>query len=301
MKVVVLIVTYNPKKWIDSCFLSLRNSSIPLEIIVIDNGSTDGSQEIILKNYPEVDFIQSNENLGFGKANNIGIEKAYNLGADYFFLLNQDAWVDIETIEKLAKSNNEYPEYGILSPIHMNGKGTELDFGFKRAVSNINFKNENNEYSKPVEVLFVNAAIWLMSRKCIEIVGGFSPVFFHYSEDDNYVQRLNYHGFKIGILPGVKGCHDREFRGENVFFSNLYQVFERDIIMTLSNPILNISYFKILVANTLGLVFNILKQNSERDKNRIYLKALLNINRKKILLNRKLSRKLSNAFLNLKP
>jgi GT2 family glycosyltransferase len=62
------------------------------------------------------------------------------------------------------------------------------------------------------EVPFVNAAGWLLSKKCLETVGGFDPVFFHYGEDDNYCQRVLFHGLKIGVTPQTFLKHDRETR-----------------------------------------------------------------------------------------
>lgn len=90
-KVYVIIATYNGKKWINSCFSSIYNSTVPLNTIVVDNGSTDGTQNIIREQFPKVNIIQSKTNIGFGQANNLGIKKAYDSGADYIFLLNQDA------------------------------------------------------------------------------------------------------------------------------------------------------------------------------------------------------------------
>ncbi|WP_050020515.1 glycosyltransferase family 2 protein [Chryseobacterium sp. P1-3] len=57
----VIIVTYNAMKWAEKCFTSLRHSSVPVKSIVIDNGSTDGTQEYVKTHFPEVDFIQSPE------------------------------------------------------------------------------------------------------------------------------------------------------------------------------------------------------------------------------------------------
>jgi len=92
MKVSVIIVSYNFEQWIDRCLGSLRRSTSPISVIVVDNGSKDKTTQIIEKNYPEVHLIKTGANLGFGKANNIGIRYAMEQGADYFFLLNQDAW-----------------------------------------------------------------------------------------------------------------------------------------------------------------------------------------------------------------
>lgn len=240
--VYIVIVTYNPKIWIDKCFSSLRKSTIPLKIIVIDNGSIDGSQALIQEKYPEVEFIDAKQNLGFGKGNNIGIKKAYDAGADYIFLLNQDAWIENNTIQKLIEVANQNPEYGIISPMHLNGNGSTLDNNFsfyiatglsKSLFSDMYLNTYDNKiYSQK----FVNAAAWLMTRKCIENVGGFSPSFFHYSEDDNYCQRVLYHGFKIGVVPMAKIYHDRDSKNKGVYFTDFELNFKREMITELSNP-----------------------------------------------------------------
>lgn len=242
MNIYVVIVTYNPKKWIDKCLASLRESSIPLITIVIDNGSTDGSQDIIKEKYPEIDFIESHENLGFGRANNIGIKRAYDVGADYVFLMNQDVWIEDDTLEKLIASAIQNREYGIISPMHLNGKGDALDYNFSYYASTVYCENLFsdiffNRYENKIYFLkFVNAAAWLISRKCIENVGGFNPSFFHYGEDDNYCQRVLHHGFKIGILPTSKIYHDRENRAKNTYLSDYKKVYQRKLISEFSNP-----------------------------------------------------------------
>jgi len=220
MKVYSIIVTYNgmQRSWIQKCFDSLLSSSVATEIIAIDNGSTDGSIEFIQKNYPQIKLIVANENLGFAKANNVGIKYALEQGADYFFLLNQDAWVEKDTIEKLIKAFEQMPDAGIVSPIHLNGSKTNLDCGFANYMVNNNTPNFISDlyFNRPqqfYETQFVNAAAWLLSRKCIEKVGGFdTSVFYHYGEDDNYCQRVIYHGFKIYIATTTAICHDREER-----------------------------------------------------------------------------------------
>ena len=133
-KIYFIIITYNAMKWAERCFSSLRKSSVPVNCIVVDNGSTDGTQEYIKTLFPEVDFIQSEENLGFGKANNIGIEKAYKAGAEFFYLMNQDAWIFENSVEELLKVYDNYPdkdEIGILSPMHLDGSEKMFDKHFE--------------------------------------------------------------------------------------------------------------------------------------------------------------------------
>ncbi len=215
-KIYFIIVTYNAMKWAEKCFTSLRQSSVPVHCIVVDNGSTDGTQEYITTYFPEVEFIQSIENLGFGKANNIGIEKAYSRGADFFYLMNQDAWIYEDSLEKLLEVYHSFPdkkEIGILSPMHMDGTEKKLDIfldkyiahNFEtRLISDLYFQSLKPFY----EVKFINAAHWLLPKDTIETVGGFNPYFFHYGEDGEYVNRILFHGKKTFLVPGSKVVHD---------------------------------------------------------------------------------------------
>lgn len=213
----VIIVTYNAMKWAERCFSSLRTSSVPVKCIVIDNGSTDGTQEYIKKYFPEVDFTQSPQNLGFGKANNAGIEKAYKEGADFFYLMNQDAWIYPESFQKLLEVYNAYPDknqLGILSPIHMDGSEKKLDIFFERYLARNTPDNRifsdsfNNSLKDYYEIDFVNAAHWLLPKATIEEIGGFNPYFFHYSEDYEYVQRISFFRKKIIVCPLSRVVHD---------------------------------------------------------------------------------------------
>ncbi|MCE3075434.1 glycosyltransferase family 2 protein [Chryseobacterium gwangjuense] len=216
-KVSVIIVTYNAIKWAEKCFSSLNSSSVPVTCIVIDNGSTDGTQHFIQNQFPEIDFIQSEKNLGFGKANNIGIEKAYKNGTDFFYLMNQDAWIYPDSLEKLLKAYEKYPdqkEIGILSPMHLDGSEQLLDifldkyiahnFEKTRLISDLYFQKLKPFY----QMSFINAAHWLIPRGTIETVGGFNPYFFHYGEDIEYVNRVHFHQKKILLVPGSKVVHD---------------------------------------------------------------------------------------------
>lgn len=208
-----IVVTYNAEKWIEQCLDSVIGSSIDCSIVVIDNQSADHTSEIIKSRYPSVRLIQNNENMGFGKANNMAIKLAYHEGADYVFLLNQDAWVKAETIGQLVQKHRQHPEYGILSPLHL-FNAEQLDRKFKSylGVSRGNeiIKNPASGEDSIIQVRFVNAAMWLMSRRCIETVGLFAPIFYQYGEDLNYAHRCKFHNIKIGIYPKAIGFHERE-------------------------------------------------------------------------------------------
>lgn len=203
-KVVVIIVTYNGSKWLNKCLQSLAQSIVPVSVIAIDNASTDDSVAI-LRQFPFVEVIQSETNLGFGKANNIGIQKALEQNFDYCFLLNQDTWIEPNTLQNLVTVALENEKFGIISPMHFSPDETSLDTNFE-----MYWKRRTNSISENIdEVPFVNAAAWLLSRELIEKVGYFEPMFNHYGEDRNYADRVRFHGFKTVIVKNSKIYHDR--------------------------------------------------------------------------------------------
>lgn len=224
VNVKIIIVTYNGMQWLARCL----SSCIGYDVIVVDNASTDETITFIKENFPNIKLIRQNSNLGFGQANNIGLSIALKECVDYVFLLNQDAYLQPGTINDLIEADKKNNIFGILSPIHLNGDGGKLDLNF----SNYIRPNESlfcdalkSDFSKPIyEVPFINAAAWLLPRITLETVGGFDPIFHHYGEDDNYCQRLLYHGLKIGIVPNCYIYHDREFRPINEKLNNKYNL-----------------------------------------------------------------------------
>lgn len=210
MKVLVIIVSYNFEPWLERCLGSLRHSFYPVDTVVIDNGSTDQTIQRIRKDYPEIRLLPQNKNLGFGRANNIGMQIALTEGYDFVFLLNQDAWIDSNTIGKLVELSQSHPQYGILSPVHLTGKGDKPDpgFGYYAQIQQLDQLSDKNILPIP----FANAALWMIPVSVLKKVGGFSPLFYHYGEDKDFVNRLTYHDYQVGYSPRVFGNHDREYR-----------------------------------------------------------------------------------------
>lgn len=245
-KIFVIIVTYNGMKWIDKCLHSLTKSTIPLIPIIIDNNSTDETVEYIYSHFPEIHLINTGENLGFGKANNVGIKYALEHNADGVFLLNQDAYIFPDTIEKLLPFMDSY---GIVSPIHLDGGGTRLDRGFINTLRMspnmlplliedllLNRKCQSRIY----EVPFINAAAWLLSKETLNKIGGFDPIFFHYGEDENYCHRILFHQMKVGFVSSSFVCHDRN---QNTLSSVFLQKQNERFILVECMNILSEPYF----------------------------------------------------------
>jgi len=211
----VIIVTYKGHRWYDQCFNSLRQSTLRVQTIVVDNASNDGTVEFIKENYPEIHLIESKENLGFGRANNIAMRYALDNGCDYVFLLNQDAWVEPDTFEKLVDIAERHLDYGIVAPLQVDKEKTKVLYGLvdfltypgkmnHQMISDLLLGKEEEIYA----VGEVNAAAWLLPRKTLETIGGFDPIFLHYGEDWNYLSRVLYHKLKVGITPHIKVVHD---------------------------------------------------------------------------------------------
>jgi GT2 family glycosyltransferase len=185
-----------------------------LDVYIVDNGSTDGTQDFIKRNYPDCIFCQSERNLGFGAANNLGLNYAIKNNYDYVYLLNQDAWIFEDTIPCLIAASEKNPLFGILSPIQMAGNEKTIEGGFRGIctpdiISAYEHKDKN---TKVYDVKFVMAAHWFIPVSVVKEIGGFSPTFFHYGEDNNYVDRIVFHGYSVGIVPTCCAVHDRELR-----------------------------------------------------------------------------------------
>lgn len=245
----VVIVTYNAEKWIDKCFSPFIYKPKNWEIIVIDNGSKDNTINILKEKYSFVNIVEEKENLGFGKANNIGMKMALEDNVKHVLLLNQDAWISVENIRKLIDLQDCYEEYYVISPMHYDAEGEELDFGFKKYIKRNSFLyrdiQENKVFKNLYSIEYCNAAIWLLSRKTLQEIGGFSPSFYHCGEDDNYIERIFYYNKRIGVAPHIKAFHDRKDRSKNDEFEQdtknfLYRNF---ILKFLSNP--KIAFFEL--------------------------------------------------------
>ncbi len=243
MTLFVIIVTYNGRQvpyWYDNCFTSLRESTIPVQTIVIDNASTDDTVAYIQEYFPEVILIESDKNLGFGQANNIGMRYALEHDADYVFLLNQDAWVEKDTLEKMVQIAEKNPEYGILAPMNLNKEKDEVLGGFMRLfideknIDAVTFANDMyfNRLNDVYPAKVINASAWLMPRNTLETIGGFDPIYFYCGEDDNYLQRMEYHNRKVGICPHAFIVHDADVKTpEAQALRKIAKVNERLILM----------------------------------------------------------------------
>ncbi|HEY9106418.1 MAG TPA: glycosyltransferase family 2 protein [Roseateles sp.] len=214
MKVFVVIVTFNGAPWIRGALKSLRESLHPCVAIVVDNASGDGTAVIARQEFPEAVVIDSGANLGFGRGNNIGIAHALAQGAEAIFLLNQDAYVTPQAIGQMVEFLAAHPEFDIVSPLHCSPDLSRVDPNTQRAylqryapdyLSDACLGRLRSHYP----IRGINAAAWMLRVQVFLRAGGFDPLFFMYGEDDDLIDRFDYHGLRTALLPDSRIVHLR--------------------------------------------------------------------------------------------
>lgn len=253
MKVFVIIVTYNAlhRGWIDHCMASLAASTVPVAPVIIDNGSTDGTRDYVPVHFPDAVWLPQDKNLGFGQANNKGIRYALEQDADYVLLLNQDATIAPDSVAHMTEAcaGNR-----LVSPLQLNGDGTRLDFIFKEKLLLTRSSLFDDIFAgQPIQEAYVggdySAACWMLPTRIIREIGGFNPIFFHYGEDDNYLHRLQYHGFEVALAAKARMFHDREMHGNQAAFNK--NAYRREMLCEACD--INISLLKFIWKSCLRL------------------------------------------------
>ena len=116
-RVSVIVLNWNGRDDTLACIESLRSIDYPdHEVMVVDNGSSDGSVDALRTRFPELEIVETGQNLGFAEGNNVGIRRALARGADYVFLLNNDTVVDPFLLRRLVEAAERCPEGGIFTP-----------------------------------------------------------------------------------------------------------------------------------------------------------------------------------------
>ena len=237
MDLSIIIVNYNVKEFLQNLLTSLFKAvqHLSTEIIVVDNGSDDGSVELLREKFPQVTLIANKENLGFSKANNLGLKIAKG---KFLLLLNPDTIVQEDTFEKLIKFFNQNQDAGIAGCKILNPDGT-LQLACRRSFPgpwtsfckvsglsallpssklfaryNLTFKDENRSY----EVDAVSGSFMMLRREVYEKIGGLDEQFFMYGEDLDWCYRVQKAGWKVYYVHDTTIIH---YKGESTKRSNL--------------------------------------------------------------------------------
>jgi N-acetylglucosaminyl-diphospho-decaprenol L-rhamnosyltransferase len=217
-EVSVVVVTFDAMPWIERCLESVRGH----ETIVVDHGSTDGTLELVRSRFPDVRVVEQ-ENRGMGGGNNAGMRLA---SGRYFLLLNSDAWVVGDAIERLAAFADEYPDAAVVGPRLLNQDGslqrsarafptlwrltTEYLFLRKlaprsRALNTFYEGGFDHDQVREVDWLF--GACLLIRRDAADEVGLFDEDFFMFSEETDWCYRFRQAGWAVYFLPAAEVVH----------------------------------------------------------------------------------------------
>ncbi len=193
-----------------------------IQAIVVDNGSFDGSAKLVATRFPWVEFLQLNENLGFGRANNIAFERVQ---APMVLFLNPDAELRPGAVDLMVSRLQDLPRAGVIGPTILNPDGSFQHTCFRRLPMALNRALESDIFyrfrSTPVldgqwrlpalsaamEAECLSGACMLVRSEMFRAVKGFSPEFFMYGEDVDFCFKVRALGWRIYFVPEAVVIH----------------------------------------------------------------------------------------------
>ncbi len=212
----IIIVNYNSRQMLCDCLASVYKytADIRFEIIVVDNASTDGSEQCVRSSFPQVRWVDSGGNIGFGRANNLGAERAEG---KYLFLLNADTLL----LNNAVKLFFDYAEarqgerLGVLG-CHLcdkEGKPNNSAGDFPTPLSEIGYLlgkaglAKARESAGAADVGYVIGADMFVRRDVFHELGGFDPHFFMYYEETDLQYRMAQRGYLRRLIDGPRIVH----------------------------------------------------------------------------------------------
>lgn len=213
MTVSIIIINWNGGEIFRNCLKSLKKLKFrDFELIIVDNGSTDGTQKLAT--------IQNDNNLGFAGGNNQGYQRAHG---KYIWLLNNDTLVKPETLTKLVEYLEQNPEVAVIQPkIRIMDKPELLDnagsfltlSGFLEHWGYL--QKDGLEYDKNRDIFSAKGACMLIRRRVIEKVGLFDPDFGSYFEESDFCWRVWLAGYKVQYCPTTEISHKVGFTSKRM-------------------------------------------------------------------------------------
>lgn len=217
--VLVVIVNFNGRSLLDEHLQSILDSDYPrLDVVVVDNASSDDSIEYLKANFPGVKIVRLDRNYGFGKANNAAFAKYPQY--EYYALVNNDMSVSSDWLKKLVSVAEEDSDVAAVGPkilyskkrngnYLINSAGMALD-KYYRGVDRFCGKVNNSKYNALEEVDAVTGGAVLLRAEAIKEVGGFDERMFFYYEDVDLSLRLRKAGWKIMYNGEAEVFHDHQ-------------------------------------------------------------------------------------------
>ena len=212
-KIAVVVPNWNGKDKLKACLDSLRAQTRPHQLIVVENGSTDGSLEYLREHYPDAFLVINASNLGFAGGVNSGIKVAMEQGCDYVALFNNDAVAEPDWLERLAESLESNDKTGAATCKLLSADGQKIDStGDYYTVWGLPYPRGRGEtdidkYDEQTDIFAASGGASLYRVKMLEEIGLFDEDFFAYYEDVDLCFRAQLAGWKVAYVPGSVAYH----------------------------------------------------------------------------------------------
>jgi GT2 family glycosyltransferase len=215
-KVFVLILSYNGKRWLEECLPSVLAMDYPnFEIVVIDNGSSDGTEEYLQIKFPQVEITRINQNIGYARGFDAGLEFAAARGAEFFLVMNNDTVIDRSALMSLVETAIFKDQAGFVTgkvyfydhPDVLQTVGKLED----QILWNGNYigwgEKDTGQYEVTTERVWIDDVYTLVNRKMYDEIGGYDPQFFLQCEEWDWQIRAKKKGWRIYYTPSAKLWH----------------------------------------------------------------------------------------------
>ena len=213
IKVSIIVVNFNGRNDTLECLESLYKIDYPrYEVVVVDNGSTDGSVEAVKLKFPKAVIIENKENLGFAAGNNRGISCALRNGAGFIMLLNNDACVAQETVSALVAAMQGNANIGAAGPLIMHWGTNERVWSCGQRIDWLKgickqFKENHYGDTEVFDVDALSGCAMMLKASILPECGLFDERLFLYGEDTDVCLRIKKKGFRLLCVPAAKVWH----------------------------------------------------------------------------------------------
>jgi len=216
--VAVVVLTWNQCGLTLDCLDSLARLDYPaarLQIVVVDNGSTDGTVQVIAERHPGVMVLENGQNLGFAQGNNVGIRHVLQAGPDYLLLLNNDTVVDPPMLRELLAASESDPAIGVVGPKMLYFDRPDLVWCAGNAIdwrTGVATRLGADQADDPLDQTprdadYITACAICLRRQVIEQIGLLDPRFFIYYEEADWCVRARAAGWRIVYVPRARLWH----------------------------------------------------------------------------------------------
>lgn len=270
-RVSVIVLNWNGRKWLKDCLSSILNQSLDeeFEVLLVDNGSTDGSVKYVRRNFPQVKVIELDRNYGFAEGNNRGVKFA---NGKYLVFVNMDTKAEDGWLINLVKAADDHPEYQILCSIQVPSQR-------RNRIRTLNAFGDAmpSPYESELAItdsIFASGACFLIRRKWLCKLGYlFDPFYFCSAEDIELSLRTILLGGGIGYVRDSRIWH--YVGGANFPSAKMAYLSERNLLLTYYKLFALKNFAKIFVVRIAYLTVRLVARRSQLLKNLNMMKGML--------------------------